>query len=194
MVIPLFPLSMCLLPHGFSQLRIFEPRYKRLVTESLKSNSGFGLCMLHDDKKHMLPIGTLCKIIDFETLDDGLLGISIQGEKKFHLKDFTIEDDGLKRGTIEIIDDWPTSIINIAESKKVSPNQTTEKMLSDTLREILNQYPEHLAQYQNEHFDDISWVCQRWLEIIPLTAAEKYHCINNHDHKMAQDYLSNIIK
>jgi len=150
--------------------------------------------MLNDDKKHMLPIGTLCKIIDFETLDDGLLGISIQGEKKFHLKDFTIEADGLKRGTIEIIDDWPTSIINIAESKKISPSQTTEKMLSDTLREILNQYPEHLAQYQNEHFDDISWVCQRWLEIIPLSAAEKYHCINNHDHKMAQDYLSNIIK
>ena len=194
MVIPLFPLSMCLLPHGFSQLRIFESRYKRLVTESLKTNSGFGLCMLSDDKKQMLPIGTLCKIIDFQTLDDGLLGITIKGERKFHLKDFIVEPDGLKRGTIELIDDWPKSLINLTESQKMSQIQATAKMLSDTLRDILHQYPEHLAQYQNEHFADISWVCQRWLEIIPLSAAEKYHCINNHDHKMAQDYLSNIIK
>ncbi|UJF20654.1 LON peptidase substrate-binding domain-containing protein [Shewanella sp. OMA3-2] len=194
MIIPIFPLPICILPQGYSQLRIFEARYKRLVTESLKTGVGFGLCMLSDNKKEILPIGTLCKIIDFETLDDGLLGISIRGEKKFVIKDISEDPDGLKRANVDLIQDWPKlEISGLNTTSKLDKHQQCQKALSDTLKDILSEYPNHLALYQQENFQDISWVCQRWLEIIPISAAEKYRCINSHDHHMAQAFLANII-
>ncbi|MBB1321711.1 LON peptidase substrate-binding domain-containing protein [Shewanella vesiculosa] len=196
MNIPLFPLPVCLLPQGYTQLRIFEPRYKRLVSESLKSGIGFGLCMLADDKKTILPIGTLTQIIDFETLDDGLLGISVQGKQTFTINHISVDDDGLKRGDVSLIDSWPSDIIEQqiepAQSNKI--NRKKDKILSQTLKQILQQYPQHLAHYSEESFNDMSWVCQRWLEIIPLSSKQKYQCINSHDHQLAKSFLFDIIK
>jgi Lon protease-like protein len=196
MIIPIFPLSICLLPQGYTQLRIFEPRYKRLVSESIKSGLGFGLCMLADDKKTILPIGTLAQIIDFETLEDGLLGISIQGQQTFTIKQITVENDGLKRADVSLMASWPSVII---EQHNAQPHvhqleSKKDNLLSNTLKQILQQYPQHLARYSNENFNDITWVCQRWLEIIPLSSKEKYQCINSHDHRLAKSFLLDIIK
>jgi Lon protease-like protein len=196
MIIPIFPLTICLLPQGYTQLRIFEPRYKRLVSESLKTGLGFGLCMLADDKKTILPIGTLTKIIDFETLEDGLLGISIEGQQTFTINLITVDDDGLTRADVSLIDSWPSDII---EQQNPQPHihqleRKKDKMLSSTLKQILQEYPQHLAHYSEEKFNDISWVCQRWLEIIPLSSKEKYQCINSHDHRIAKSFLLDIIK
>jgi Lon protease-like protein len=196
MIIPIFPLTICLLPQGYTQLRIFEPRYKRLVSESLKSGLGFGLCMLADDNKSILPIGTLTKIIDFEMLEDGLLGISIQGQKTFTINQISVDDDGLKRADVSLIDSWPSDII---DQQNAQPHihqidRKKDKLLSSTLKQILQEYPQHLAHYSEEKFNDIAWVCQRWLEIIPLSSKEKYQCINSHDHRLAKSFLLDIIK
>ncbi|MGZ9898163.1 LON peptidase substrate-binding domain-containing protein [Shewanella gaetbuli] len=189
MNIPIFPLPICILPSGYSQLRIFEARYKRLVTETLKTGSGFGLCMFDESKKQIYPTGTLCHIIDFETLDDGLLGITIRGEQKFVIEDMSVESDGLKRAEVNLIPDWPKSLIT---DKQPDINNENGK-LSQMLKNLLQQYPQHLARYKAEDFNDMAWVCQRWLEIIPVTCSEKYPFINSHDHKAAQDFLTNII-
>ena len=196
MIIPLFPLPICLLPQGYTQLRIFEPRYKRLVSESLKSGVGFGLCMLADDKKTILPMGTLTQIIDFETLEDGLLGISVQGQKTFIINKISIDSDGLKRADVSLIDSWPCDIIErqTEQSHDHTDERKKDKALSNTLKQILQQYPQHLAHYSEENFNDIAWVCQRWLEIIPLSSKEKYQCINSHDHQLAKSFLADIIK
>ena len=44
---PLFPLSAHLLPEGRMALRIFEPRYVRMVKQACAANSGFVMCMLN---------------------------------------------------------------------------------------------------------------------------------------------------
>ncbi|MFB2653806.1 LON peptidase substrate-binding domain-containing protein [Shewanella seohaensis] len=183
MKLPLFPLPICLLPEGYTQLRIFEPRYKRLVAESLKSADGFGLCMTSEDGKTLYPIGTLVHIIDFETLPDGMLGISIQGKQRFTLGDISIESDGLKRAEVKLIDNWPSA-----------PVEDDERYLSEMLQNILKEFPQHLQHYQVEQFEDIAWVCQRWLEILPVQAAEKYSCINALDHQLTQDLLHTVIQ
>ncbi|WP_144208708.1 LON peptidase substrate-binding domain-containing protein [Shewanella donghaensis] len=182
MKLPLFPLSICLLPQGFTQLRIFEPRYKRLVTESLKSGEGFGLCMLNSNNE-LMPIGTWVHIIDFEMLEDGLLGISLEGKQRFKINNFDVESDGLKRGDVSLIADWPQTDI-----------KHKQLYLSETLQEILEQYPQHLSHYKQDDFKNLSWVCQRWLEIMPISAEEKYQCINSHNHEMTQELITSIIK
>ena len=194
MIIPIFPLDLCLLPQGYSQLRIFEPRYHRLVSESLKSGDGFGLCMYDSKLKHLFPIGTLCKIIDFENLDDGLLGITIEGNTKFKINSISVDEHGLRHANVEQINDWPS--VNISEDFKADnlADYEISLRLSSTLKKLLSQYPQHLSRYKDECFDDIAWVCKRWLEIIPLTLSQKYQCINNFNHKPAQSMLAKIIQ
>ena len=41
--IPLFPLNMVVLPFEQVPLHIFEPRYKKMIDESLKNNTPFGI-------------------------------------------------------------------------------------------------------------------------------------------------------
>ncbi|WP_299806209.1 LON peptidase substrate-binding domain-containing protein [uncultured Shewanella sp.] len=183
MELALFPLPICILPGGFTQLRIFEVRYQRLVKESLQSNLGFGVCMLDDDKKSLLPIGTRCKIVDFENLEDGLLGITISGVEKFKLEHFTNEKDGLKRGQVTILPCW--------ESIPIEMNQQNLPLL---LKEIMTHYPTHFNQYEIDNFNDLSWVCQRWLEILPLPVLDKQHCIAAKDHRLALSMLDDLLQ
>ncbi|QYJ77554.1 LON peptidase substrate-binding domain-containing protein [Shewanella acanthi] len=183
MKLPLFPLPICLLPEGFTQLRIFEPRYKRLVAESLKSAEGFGLCMTSEDGKQILPIGTIVHIIDFETLADGMLGVSIQGGQRFTFSDVMIESDGLKRAEVSPLENWPAC-----------PIKAKDRYLSRMLQNILEEYPKHLQHFDVNKFEDISWVCQRWLEILPVRQEEKYTCINSLDHQLTLALLGDMMK
>ena len=41
--IPLFPLNMVVLPFEKVPLHIFEPRYKKMIDESIKNNTPFGI-------------------------------------------------------------------------------------------------------------------------------------------------------
>ncbi|MGS0825494.1 LON peptidase substrate-binding domain-containing protein [Shewanella sp. 0m-8] len=183
MKLPLFPLQICILPGGFTQLRIFEPRYLRLVKESLLDNSGFGACMLDIDNKTLLPLGTLCKIVDFETLEGGLLGVTIKGIKRFELGTYVIEADGLKKGQVTLLPSWHSQ-----------PVEEQQKKYTTILKEILTEYPEHLRHYKNENFNDLTWVCQRWLEILPLPLADKQYCIAAKDHLLALSMINDVIK
>ncbi len=90
--IMLFPLSSVVLPEGKMKLRIFEPRYQRMVAQCSKTGSGFGLC-LFDSKSNknaneLSEFGTLVKIVDFETLSDGLLGITVVGIRRLRFAKF----------------------------------------------------------------------------------------------------------
>lgn len=82
----LFPLTSVVLPEGKMNLRIFEPRYIRMVKECSSKNMGFGVCLVGNDGDpkevgNVSSIGSLVRIVDFETLSDGLLGITVVGEK-----------------------------------------------------------------------------------------------------------------
>ena len=183
MELALFPLPICILPGGFAQLRIFEVRYQRLVKESLQSDLGFGVCMLDEDKNTLLPIGTRCKIVDFETLTDGLLGITITGVDKFELTSFTREDDGLKRGKVTVLPSWDSLPITACQQK-----------FSLILKQLLDQYPSHLNHYNSNNFNDLSWVCQRWLEVLPIAVDEKQSCIAAKDHHFTLMMLNDLLK
>ena len=183
MKLPLFPLPVCLLPKGYTQLRIFEPRYKRLVSEALKSGNGFGLCMLDDNTQQLLAIGTQAQIINFETLDDGMLGISIVGIQHFRIGEINVDSDGLKHADIELLPLWPDS-----------PLQTKDLKLKEMLMDILSSFPKHLQRYEKEDFENATWLSQRWLEILPINMSKKQICLNTKTHDATLQLLHNLIK
>ena len=115
--IAIFPLSSVLLPKGRLPLQIFEPRYLDLVSRCLKDDDGFGVVWLKegsevdtggDESYHRFaPIGCFAKIVDWDKLPNGLLGITIEGQKRFRLLGSHQRDDLLHMGEVEWLQDDP---------------------------------------------------------------------------------------
>ncbi|QSX35021.1 LON peptidase substrate-binding domain-containing protein [Shewanella avicenniae] len=180
--IPLFPLPICLMPGGRTELRIFEQRYKRLVSEASNNLYGFGLCLYQHEQQIIPGSGCLARIIDFEQLPDGLLGITIEGTDRFQLDRFVVEEDGLKRGEITLQTAWPAS-----------PLSEEEQHIARQLQTILEQH-QPKAKYSDDFYKDITWVCQRWLEILPIDLAAKHQLMMQADHQMTLDLLQQLIE
>lgn len=103
--LPLFPLSTVLFPGGQLALRIFEPRYLDLVKRSARSGEGFGICLILDGREAGEPaipvaLGTEAVIVDFAMTDDGLLGITVEGRRRFHVERTRVRDGGLLLGDV----------------------------------------------------------------------------------------------
>ncbi|WGL16470.1 LON peptidase substrate-binding domain-containing protein [Microbulbifer bruguierae] len=108
-LIPLFPLNMMLFPGVTLPLRIFEQRYLRLVTETLKSDTGFGVALIREGREvgpaDVWPLGLYVRIVDWSQGEEGLLHIDIAGETRFRVLDTFREDDGLLMGDVEWLPD-----------------------------------------------------------------------------------------
>lgn len=98
--LPLFPLSSVLFPGGSLGLRIFEPRYLELIKRCGRSGEGFGVCLILDGHEAGAPaipaaLGTEAAIVDFAMTEDGLLGITVEGRRRFHVERTRVRADGL---------------------------------------------------------------------------------------------------
>lgn len=185
---PLFPLSAHLLPGGRMALRIFEPRYVRMVKEACAAQSGIGICMqdCNGDKslnEHICSIGTYAEIEDFTLLDDGLLGITVKGLRCFSIDSIMTEDDGLRRGECAWLESWPVDVA----IEQISP-------IDKRLKEVFDKYPEVSDLYPETHFDDPLWVVYRWLEILPVKVEHKQEFLKQNDCGKAVEYLSHLLK
>ncbi len=86
-ILPLFPLSQVLLfPHTFLPLHIFEPRYRKLITEALVTHQHFILALAREpvttdpkDRPATFDVGSLARIVRAEPLDDGRWNILVEG-------------------------------------------------------------------------------------------------------------------
>lgn len=93
--IALFPLKSVLFPKGRLPLQIFEQRYIDLIRHSMRSDSGFGICLLKEGEEVARPgmqqqvhkIGTYVQVVDWDQLANGLLGVTVEGRYKFAVQD-----------------------------------------------------------------------------------------------------------
>ena len=164
--LPLFPLSTVLFPGGPLRLRIFEPRYLDMVRHCLKESRAFGVVLILEGAEtgeavSVAAIGTSARVVDFDTLPDGLLGIDCVGEQRFRLRRRWQQSDGLNLAEVDYLpDDAPCAL----------PTELAH--LGDLLREVLPQLGERYAHVV-ARYEDAGWVADRWAEVLPLTAAEK---------------------
>lgn len=169
--IPLFPLNSVLFPGGALTLRIFEQRYLDLVRDCARNDSGFGICLiLHGnevgDRAVPAAIGTLARIVDFYTLPDGLLGISLEGGDRFHVERTRVRDNGLAHGEVEF---WPP------EAHEILPAEYD--LLATILERLLEQVGGPFAQADRSLYQDASWVGFRLAEALPLENTERQHLL-----------------
>jgi len=81
--IPVFPLTgVLLLPRGQLPLNIFEPRYKAMVDDALKSHRLIGMIQPREDGS-LFTTGCAGKITAFNETDDGRYEITLKGLSRF---------------------------------------------------------------------------------------------------------------
>ncbi|NLS13118.1 ATP-dependent protease [Vibrio sp. SM6] len=183
----LFPLSSTVLPGGRMKLRIFEPRYRRLVRDCCERDTSFGMCLVDKDTKtgetQLSHFGTMCRIIDFELLDDGLLGITVVGEQRFQINHIEVESDGLRVADVELLQNWAPT-----------PFSPQDKSLSQHLKRVYGEFPVIAELYADCHFDDATWVAQRWMEILPLSKPLYEALVSSGDCQNAVAFLRHTIE
>ena len=103
--VPIFPLKIVALPGSIQSLQIFEPRYVNMVKNSLKEDSGFVIAFFEEENSEssvaISKKGTYVRIIDFNNLPNGLLGITVKAEDKVSIKNICQLEDGLNIGEVE---------------------------------------------------------------------------------------------
>lgn len=172
--LPLFPLTTHVLPGGRLPLRIFEARYLRMVKEACRSGQGFAMCMLNPRAtgtlRNMYAIATWVKVVDFASLADGLLGITIEGLRCVRIEQLWQEPDGLRYGQISDCPAWPQQ-----------PLTATERPMQQQLARLYAEHEQLGRLYPAALPEDAAWLCQRWLELLPLAAADKQYLLAQPD-------------
>lgn len=186
--IALFPLTSHVLPGGRLQLRVFEQRYIRMIKEALSAQQGFGVCMLNpygqlENNTHILPIGTLVDIVDFESQSDGMLSFTIAGDQLFEIHQIHTARDGLHIGHVSLREQWPTS-----------PLSDEDILLRQRLQEVFDAYPELAELYPEKRFDDEPWICQRWLEILPLEPEKKQELLASNHTTPVKEFIRHLVE
>ena len=89
MNLALFPLNTVLFPGCLLDLQIFEARYLDMVSRCMKQSEGFGVvCIVEGEEvgeaaERFAAIGCEALIRDFQQLPNGLLGIRVEGARRF---------------------------------------------------------------------------------------------------------------
>ncbi|MBA1203064.1 ATP-dependent protease [Pseudomonas capeferrum] len=107
MTLPLFPLNTVLFPGCKLDLQIFEARYLDMIGRCMKQGGGFGVvCILEGEQVGKAPVGVAslgCEALirDFQQQDNGLLGIRVEGVRRFRVEQTEIEKDQLLVGEVQ---------------------------------------------------------------------------------------------
>lgn len=103
--VPLFPLGTVLFPTQPLPLRIFEERYKLMISECIERGSGFGVVLIKEGREVGAPavpfdVGTMAEIVESERFPDGRYNLKTIGSKPFRLLRVT-QLNPYMRGEIE---------------------------------------------------------------------------------------------
>lgn len=187
MRIPLFPLQTVLVPGGFLPLQIFEPRYLDMVRDCVRDESGFGVCLVLDGVSpeagaHHSKVGTLARIADWNTMENGLLGITTRGFERFTIQSTAMRDNGLMMGNVEWLADAPARAI---------PDEYL--LLSTFVDRFMDKISANYPDYSTARLDDASWVGYRLTELLPLKNLERQGLLEMDDPLERLQQLMKII-
>jgi Lon protease-like protein len=113
MTLPLFPLNTVLFPGCTLDLQIFEARYLDMIGRCMKQGEGFGVVGILEEamvgKQGMIHavVGCEAVITDFKQQDNGLLGIRVQGGRRFEVLTNEVQRDMLLVGEVRWLQDRP---------------------------------------------------------------------------------------
>ena len=179
--IPLFPLGIVLFPGGRFELQIFERRYIDLISHCMRTETGFGICLLKSGgettrenlEQTTHDTGTYVKIVDWNQLESGLLGITVEGSVKFVAEDYWREDNDVLHASVKFSELESTQAETIPLDDQFSA-------LSDLLQS-LEDHPLVAASNLTIDHNDMWQLGWRLSELVPLDMNERQHLLEIDD-------------
>lgn len=113
MSFPLFPLNTVLFPGCRLDLQIFEARYLDMIGRCMKQNGGFGVVAIlegeevGDAPERYSLVGCEAHIRDWQQRPNGLLGIRVEGGRRFRVLSANVQPDQLTVAEVEWLDEQP---------------------------------------------------------------------------------------
>ena len=103
--VPLFPLdNVLLLPFCKLPLNIFEPRYIKMILESLKKQRLIGIVQPKDNSGDFFNIGCIGKITSFIETPDNRIVLNLDGICRFKISDSQLSQGGYYNANVETVD------------------------------------------------------------------------------------------
>ncbi len=113
MNLPLFPLKTVLFPGCPLDLQIFEARYLDMIGRCMKQDQGFGVVGIVAGEEvgaaaeQFAAVGCEALIRDFQQLPNSLLGIRVEGGRRFRVSRAQVLPDQLTIAEVDWLDDCP---------------------------------------------------------------------------------------
>ncbi|MFS8064617.1 MAG: LON peptidase substrate-binding domain-containing protein [Luteimonas sp.] len=185
--LPLFPLNTVLFPGGQLALRIFEARYLDLIRECSHKGVGFGVNLILSGQEVAAPalpaaVGCEARIVDFSSTAEGLLLLSVQGGRRFHVERSRVRDNGLIIAKVSWFDTEPSSAV-----------RPEHQLLTVLLRRIVECAGPPHDQVDEGKFDDAQWLGWRLAEWLPLTAGQRQGLLQESDAHQRLQRLVELI-
>lgn len=170
--LPLFPLHTVLLPGGPLPLKIFEPRYLKMVAGCLKADSEFGVVLITKggetgEAAASHEVGCLARIIDWDQDDAGLLTIRAVGTRRFRVIRRRVTGDQLVRADVDVL----------TEPEPV-PVPDRFKPQAEWVAQVMPQ----LAPYHGlMPEDDAAWLAGRLAELAGVKTSQRQTLLEMND-------------
>lgn len=185
--LPLFPLSQPLFPGLRLDLQIFEQRYLKLVRSSMREDLPFGVCTIEEGAEagitsSLYSVGVEVWITDFRQLDNGLLGITVEGGRRFEIQETEVDPDGLIRAGVRYI-----------EPDLDEPIPDSCSGLEELYTELRN-HPEVSRRLPDVENISCAGLGNGLAQILPMSIEERIHCLSMRNAKERLEFLIDHIQ
>jgi Lon protease-like protein len=180
--LPIFPLSIFILPEGVTKLRIFEPRYLKMVSIALKGQ-GFIIWARGDERSlSSSSWGSWVEIINFDQGPDGVLEVDVKCKSLVKIKSLETDIDSLHFGDVVQMIHW---------SQTENNSSLTE--LAKSLEKVFDKSQDLNDLYPEKEMNHSGWVLARWLELLPVDLDIKTVFVADHNFQEAKEFVQSLI-
>ena len=187
MTLPLFPLKTVLVPGCVLDLQIFEARYLDMIARCMKQGTGFGVVCILDGREvgnapqGIAGIGCEALIRDFQQQDNGLLGIRVEGGRRFEVLGTQVQRDQLLVAEVEWLDDAPEQ-----------PLQEEDQDLLALLK-ALAEHPMVAALNMNTEVAGQQSLANQLAYLLPFAEADKIELLQVDDPQQRLDGIQVLL-
>jgi len=184
----LFPLNNVLFPGCTLPLQIFEQRYLRLIKTCMRDNHGFVVILISAGKEvgdtpETYSIGTYVEIVDWEMLENGLFGITIEAKHRVRVTNPCAQDDGLMTGEIETL--------RISNGADIDSNIQIADLVN--ILKQLEQHPYIEKQAMEVEYSSTQDVCNKLSQLLPVDPLVKQSLLEIDNTTEKVDRLRDLI-
>ena len=187
MSLALFPLNTVLFPGCTLDLQLFEARYLDMISRCMKKGESFGVvCILEGKEVGVAPdgyalIGCEALIRDFKQQDNGLLGIRVEGGRRFRVRDAGVQKDQLLVADVQWLEELPDQALEEEDADLLA------------LLEALAEHPMVASLDMDTHADGQQALGNQLAYLLPFDEADKIDLLQLDDPQQRLDAIQVLL-